>query len=464
MKRWIVIIAGAGLVGLGVLWFMLRPGPRCNVVLVSIDTLRPDELGCYGNKRDVSPAIDRLAREGTRFETAVSSTSWTLPAHVALLTSLPDLVHGVLWDTDSLDPKRITLAQIMKDNGYRTAGVFTGPYLLPRFGFARGFEEYMDATRFDKKLTGPAVLVAAEQGRTTPGALDRAISWLAQDDGRPFFLFLHLFDAHPDFDPPPPYDTMFDPDYHGSVTGKDVFHNPAIKPGMAARDLAHLRALYDGEIRFVDEAGISRLVKYLEDRGILDRTLVVVTSDHGEEFFEHGEFGHRNNLFDATLRIPLLMRLPGKVPAGLAVKSQVRIIDIMPTILDLVGLPQSPEGLGQSMVPFFTGQEQGDERPDYAELIGGPLHFEALRTGQSKLILDFKKQQKLFFDLESDPGELKPLTDPEVPGFKDVLKRSTAARHALLAFRKTLSWGGAGPQVMDLETRERLRSLGYVDN
>lgn len=272
-----------------VLAYIYFSRPPLNVVLVSIDTLRPDHLSCYGYSRATSPSLDRLALEGARFESAISTTSWTLPAHIALFTSLPDLVHGVLWDDQKLNENRITLAEILKESGYRTGGVFTGPYLLPRFGFEQGFDDYLDATLHDKKLVGPDVLLASEQGRTTPGAMEKVEAWIDQSPDDPFFLFLHLFDAHPDFDPPPPYDTMFDPSYSGTVQGKDVFHNPAIKADMAPRDLSHLKALYDGEIRFVDEAGISRLLAILEERDLLDRTLIIITSDHGEEFFEHGK-------------------------------------------------------------------------------------------------------------------------------------------------------------------------------
>jgi arylsulfatase A-like enzyme len=454
-----LLIAGV----LALVCFHRRERPY-NVVLVSIDTLRHDHLGCYGYPRDTSPAIDRLAREGVLFETAVSSTTWTLPAHVALLTSLPDVVHGVLWDTDAIDGNRVTLTEILRDNGYRTGGVFTGPYLLPRFGFEQGFDSYIDATLYDKKLAGSDVLVASKRGRTTPGAMDKVEEWLEQEQDKPFFLFIHLFDAHPDFDPPAPYDTMFDPDYTGKVSGKGVFHNEHINKSMDPRDLDHLVALYDGEIRFVDDAGITRLVSALTERKLIKRTLIIITSDHGEEFFEHGEFGHRLNLYDTTLRIPLIIWRPGLVPSGTAVKEQVRIIDVMPTILDLLGLPLGGEELGQSLRPLMEGRGRVDARPAYAVLIGGSINLEALRADAYKLVLNYKTKERALYDLANDPGESRPMTDPSAREFRAAMERYGSMRQALSSYRESIPQGESEAPPLDAETRERLKSLGYFDD
>lgn len=444
-------------------WFWLRPGPSpLNVVLVSLDTLRPDHLGCYGYSRDTSPTIDRLAAEGTIFETVISSTSWTLPAHHALLTSLPDPVHGVLWDNHRLDDARITLAEVLSENGYRTAGIFTGPYLLPRFGFDQGFDEYIDATLFDKKLTGADVLIASERGRTTTGALDKVGRWLDKDASRPFFLFLHLFDIHPDFDPPPPYDTLFDPDYEGRIKGTDVFHNERIHSGMSGKDLEHLKALYDGEIRFVDEAGVGRLVKMLEKRGLLDDTLLVITADHGEEFFEHGEFGHRLNLHDTSLRIPLIFRAPGHIPAGRVVGEQVGIIDIMPTILSVIGLPPSPEGMGRDLMPAMRGDSSPPPPAVFSELTGGDLHLESYRREEFKIVLDFKQGKLRYFDLLADPAEKKPVADSSDDRLREVLAEFETMREDMSARRRIIPRGLDRTEPMDAEIRQRLESLGYI--
>jgi arylsulfatase A-like enzyme len=434
----------------------VTPAPRHNVVLVSIDTLRADHLGCYGYPRATSPTLDRLARDGVRFANVSSTTSWTLPAHAALFTGLFDPLHGSIWDPFPLDPARVTLAEQLAARGYETAAVFTAPYLLPRFGLDQGFAEYHDATRYDKSLTGPEVLVASERGRTTDGALDWVESWLARRKQRPFFLFVHLFDVHPDFDPPAPYATMFDADYTGSVTGSDVFHNPAIHPNMAPRDLEHLVALYDGEIRYVDEHGIARLARLLERGGLLDTTVLAVTADHGEEFFEHGQFGHRHNLHRETTRVPLILRAPG-LPAGKTVDTFVRSIDIMPTLLDLAGAPPSPEALGESLVPLARGVQPGPRREAYLLLKGGGLYLEALEDGRAKTLVDHRTGQATQYDLTADPGELAPSVASD-----EARRQLTAFRRVLAELRARLP-RNTGSAPLDELTRQRLESLGYVD-
>jgi arylsulfatase A-like enzyme len=426
--------------------------------------LRPDHLGCYGYDRATSPTIDRLAAEGIRFKSTFSSTTWTLPAHLAMMTSLPDLVHGVISEAFLLDEKRITLAEILKDRGYNTYGIFTGPFLLPLWGFSQGFDKYIDATLYDKALEGAGMLNAAERGRTTPGAMEEVKTILEANKNHPFFLFLHLFDVHPDFDPPPPYDTLFDPDYSGNISGKDIMNNPLVNKDMPTRDLEHLQALYDGEIRFVDEQGIAKLLELLSENELLDNTLLVITSDHGEEFFEHGVFGHRQNLFDTTLRIPLIFWCPQLVKAGRIVDQQVRIIDIMPTILDLVEIPQSPEGLGKSLVSLInvSGQEKFS-RSLFAEVQSSGCYLETLRSENFKFIRDYKKLKKYYYNLEEDHLELDPLKDQEDPSFLSAQEQYLSRRFALVSYKEKLPWGDSNKSPeMDAELRERLRSLGYI--
>jgi arylsulfatase A-like enzyme len=296
--------------------------------------------------------------------------------------------------------------------------------------------------------------------------MDKVEELLSQRSTKPFFLFLHLFDVHPDFDPPPPYDRLFDPEYSGSVNGIDIMNNPAVHRDMDRRDLEHLLALYDGEIRFVDEAGIKRLVSILEKHNLTERTLLVITSDHGEEFFEHGVFGHRQNLYDTTLRIPLIFWSPALVPAGLVVKEEVGIIDVMPTILDLLGLRPSPEGLGKSLVPFFEGQNQkADSRPVFCEVQSSEVYMEGLRTEKYKIIRNYKgdkSEEKQYFDLANDPGERLPLMDPEQDEYKRAWDAFVSFRWDLATYKDALSWTVTDAPKMDRELRERLKSLGYI--
>lgn len=463
MRRLIFVFLAMLFIVISGTFYFCRPRTSLNVVLISIDTLRPDHLGCYGYSWETSPTIDRLAEEGVLFENAFSSTTWTLPAHLALLTSLPDLVHGVMTEAFLLDQDRITLAEILKEQGYSTYGIFTGPLLLPRWGFGQGFDNYVDATLYDKSLDGPQMMNASERDRTTPEAMKNVELLLDKNGEKPFFLFLHLFDCHPDFVPPAPYDTMFDPDYTGNIHGVDIMNNPDIQRDMDPGDLNHLLALYDGEIRFVDEVGIAGLLGILKERGILEKTLIVITADHGEEFFEHGVFGHRQNLYDTTLQIPLIIWCPERIPAGMRIKNQVRIIDIMPTILDLLAAPQSPEGLGQSLIPLMNDQDGlKKERPLFAVLKDYKRYQEALRTEKYKMIRDYMREERMYIDLEEDPEEVRPSTDQNLPEFQEGMNRFFFIRLNLTSYSKTLPWNKITAPKMDPELIERLKSLGYI--
>jgi len=452
----IIVLAGAGI-------YFFLPDNRLNVVLISIDTLRPDHLGCYGYPQKTSPTIDGLAREGVRFQNAVSTTTWTLPAHLAMLTSLNDYAHGVIWDTYKLEEERITLAEIFKKKGYTTIGVFTGPYLHPIFGFHQGFDQYIDAMVLKNKNSKDFDLYsAAPKEITTPNAMKNVKALLKDTGKRPFFLFLHLFDVHHDFIPHPPYDTLFDPGYNGPVNGINPEKNPAIHKDMSSEDLAHIKALYDGEIRFVDEEGINILVNLLKDKGIINNTLIIITSDHGEEFFEHNIFGHRQNLYGTTLHVPLIVWCPKLLPQGVTIEEPVSIIDIMPTILELAGLPSSPESQGVSLVPLINGKKE-KKRPLFSELVGKNVHIESIRTGDSKVILNYIDKTWEYFDLKNDPFEKQPIIQSSDPIVKKTLNTFNLTRRDLIKYRQSISTQKHKPIELDPQLRKKLESLGYIN-
>jgi arylsulfatase A-like enzyme len=322
----------------------VHTGP--NVLLISIDTLRADHLGVYDYHRPTSPHIDRLAAAGVVFENHISSTSWTLPAHAALFSSLPDSVHGCT-DTDRVLAGEITtLAERFRNAGYETAGFFAGPYLHPAFGLGQGFQHYENCTSYARTLDqsparawamDPEGMPQSHRDVTNPTVYARLTRWLDGQRTGTFFAFVHLWDVHFDFMPPPPYDTMFDPDYDGPITGENFFFDKRIRAGMAPRDLEHLVALYDGEIAWTDEF-VGRIITKLEKEGLLDETVIAVTSDHGTAFFEHGLKGHRNGLWDELIRVPFVIRYPAALEGGTRVGAQTRAIDVGPTLLELAGL------------------------------------------------------------------------------------------------------------------------------
>lgn len=466
-------------------------GRRPNVVLISIDSLRPDHLGCYGYERQTSPTLDRLARDGALFEDVVSSTSWTLPAHAAMFTSLPDRVHGCVDDRHWLDGSRLTLAEAFHNAGYRTSGFFSGPYLNPSFGLSQGFDTYRDCTSFGKTFAERLHerRLFSERGELSTELMDLSNadvtnsivlaavrSWFDKRPSGPFFLFIHLWDVHYDFLPPPPYDTLFDPGYRGPVDGRNLLReakNPP--PSWDPADFRHLIALYDGEIRATDET-VGHLVAELEHRGLLEKTVVAVTADHGEAFYEHGTFGHRWTLHDEELRIPLLIRYPKAVAAGRRVQESATILDIAPTLLDLAGIPLLPAAEGHSLAsrlapgapqpPPVTATGLLGGEPAVGELTfpGSGIHDFSLRSASWKVIFDLNSREIQVFDLASDPQEQQPLGRESGPFQLDQLERlytENSRRLEAAASRLPVPRERDAPPVSRM-TLEQLKSLGYI--
>lgn len=464
----VLLLGGAALLAPAV---RAAPAPRPaaatgpNILLVSIDSLRPDHLHAYGYGPETSPTIDALAREGALFRTALSPTSWTLPAHLSLLTGLTPRQHGVVSDDQRLRDDALLLSEVLWRNGYTTVGLVSAPYLDSAYGFDQGFDLYDDYSIAKRSFAD------SHRGATSPALLRLFENWFdgwnASGRRRPFFAFVHMWDVHFDYTPPPPFDTMFDPGYAGTVTGEDFETNPAIHLGMAPRDLAHVVALYDGEIRYTDMY-LGLILDRLRAAGVLDDTIVVVTADHGDEFFEHGRKGHKQALYDESVRVPLIIRYPPRVGAGRVVDEQVRLIDIPTTILALAGQP-SPTGFAVSG-PQTTYAAQdltrwiGHDRsaplpalPALGHLIGdAPVPVASLRTAEQKLIVELAGAHRAeLYDLRSDPGEQNDLSG-RTPAMADALRQALIAAgeadgDARLAEAAPLS----------AEHLERLRQLGY---
>ncbi len=440
-----------------------------NIVFISIDSLRADHLGAYGYHKPTSPSIDALAAQGVRFQWAISTTSWTLPAHAAMFTGLYDSAHGLVDNGLSLAPAQRTLAEVLKDNGYQTAGFFGGPYLHPTFGVGQGFETYescmasleTSASEAEVRQQSAQPLPPSHSDVTSPRTLAAATSWLARADrDRPFFLFVHWWDVHYDFLPPPELVELFDPGYQGSITGANFMENPAVRPGMNPRDLQHLLALYDAEIRFTDQH-IGKLVDALRACGEWENTLFVLTADHGEEFFEHGHKGHQKSLFDEVVHVPLIMVWPGHIPPGTQVKDQVRSIDLMPTMLTAAGVTRRPRMQGRDLWPLVAGQELPFE-PALLELLVDKRQYRGVRTGGFKVVRVDPRLAAAGFDLLNNPTEAldRQILEPDprvVSGAKLLVEETERARRMLAEL-------GAGAEEIELDPamRERLESLGYL--
>jgi arylsulfatase A-like enzyme len=441
------------------------PPGRPNILLVSIDSLRSDHLHSYGYPRATSPTIDGLASEGALFRTVVSPTSWTLPAHLTLLTALPPEEHGVVADGMRLRKDALFLAEVLWRAGYNTAGFVSAPYLDAVYGFSQGFDHYDDYT---------IAQVSHEDSQhviTSPTLLRMVSEWLGRwNDGgrqRPFFIFLHMWDVHYDYTPPPPYDSMFDPDYKGTVTGEHYEFGPQVHLGMDPRDLRHVIALYDGEIRYTD-LYLGYVLDRLKALGVLDDTVVVVTADHGDEFFEHGRKGHKKALYDESILVPLVIRFPKKVPAGKVVGPQVRLTDVAPTILSLAGVPKPPEfgsavsdarSAPRDLTAWITDDPATlPALTAFSDLVGdAPVPIAAVRTPAFKFIKEIKDRGKEeLYDLGEDPGEHANLVG--LDHYAD-----TPLRQDLANWREAcLGRSHAEKVALSEAHKERLRALGYV--
>jgi arylsulfatase A-like enzyme len=438
-------------------------GALPDIVLVSIDSLRPDHLACYGYQAPTSPNIDVLAAGGVRCELALSTTSWTLPAHAALFTGLCDSTHGLVTNGLRLSAHATTLADCLGRRGYRTAGFFGGPYLHPAFGLSKGFESWESCMTpvTEELITGGKLGGdAAHEDVTGPRTLELLGRFLEQPDPRPLFLFVHLFDVHYDYNPPAEDVVPFDPDYTGKLDFSHLDSNPAISKDMSPRDRQHLVALYDGEIRFTDR-NLAALLALLERKRSERSRLLVVTADHGEEFFEHGHKGHQSSLYDELVRIPMIWNWPGHLPKDTLVRDPVRIIDIMPTLLSVAGVQDPPRMQGRNLWPLLTGQALPQE-PALLELLVDQSDVRALRELQTKVI-DWRGQSAATYGyqlvrdrFEKDPvGVDQPWVAQGKAGLQQALERNRELRAQL----------SAPPEPLRLspELDWHLHRLGYTE-
>ena len=373
---------------------------RPNLILILIDTLRRDHLHMYGYPRETSPSLDALARRSVLFEQAISAAPWTLPSAMSLLTGRLPSSHRVENDGMKLSPEIPILAEVLKQAGYATAAVVSHIYVDSPFGFQRGFDRFDDFGlskdyRFEAGLEPIAEKVT-----------DHALAEVRRmGKGHPFFLLVHYFDPHWNYDPPPPFDSRFTTPYSGTVTGNYQSFSKYALPGetLPPGALQHLIDLYDGEIAYTD-AQIGRLLQILEEEGVARRSVVVVVSDHGEEFKEHGSLGHGRDLYDEVTRVPLLVADLRKPAQGRRIGAEVRSIDVFPTLCALAELP-TPRGVqGVTLIPFLTG-EGGEGRPAISETIRFDAYRKSYREPNAKLIVGLESNSRELYDLQSDPAE-----------------------------------------------------------
>ena len=458
------------------------PAPRPNILLISVDSLRADHVSAYGHRSPLAPngdptmpAVDQLAAGGVLFRNAMTTTSWTLPSHMALMTGMNDSLHGVMDNAKSLDPAIQTLAEALKAQGYQTGGFYTGPNLHETFGFSQGFDAYKNAsgdelpdelfartTEEDNKLA--KLHNRSHHGVTSPLLTQMSTDWLdqaAQKDA-PFFLFMHFWDPHYNYEPPDDYAARFDPNYTGSTDPSQFIYSRDVK---SPRDMQHILAMYYAEIRYTDDH-IAHVLKRLDELGLTEETLVVFTADHGDEFFEHGKKGHQRNFFTESIHIPLVIRYPGKIMPGTVVEPQVRIQDVLPTICELLDIPVPPYVNGMSLVDLIEGGTKGP--PSQALELNLPrrgIHLSGLRNKDMLVVWDFAEGKGEYFDLHIDPRELKPnpFTDLETSNVLPVrLLREQLAELAAQRAAVPRTGGHSDLESLPEDLTSDLEAMGYL--
>lgn len=409
---------------------MSRPVNRLNILFITIDTLRPDHLGCYGYDKVKTPHIDRLAKDGILFSNAYSPVPLTLPSHVSMMTGQYPLQHGVRNNGNFvLADSAKTLAEILKQSGYRTGAVVSSFVLASYYGLNQGFDFYDDHFFGAKEETADY----SENFRLGEGVTDAGKKWLQKNHQKPFFLWLHYFDPHAPYDPPSPFDTEYK------------------------------ESPYDGEIAYTDKC-LGDFFEEMERFSLLENTCVIMVGDHGEGLWEHNEQTHGLFIYDTTLRVPFIISCPRLFPKGHQVDPMVRIIDIMPSILELLSIPSKGINLqGQSLMPLLSGKEKDISLNLFCETIYPKLNLnwaplEGIVTADGWKYIHAPKPE--LYDLNKDPQE-------KVNLLSDYPRKVSLLKEECLSLKKELleksnSQEGSKKIALSPAERERLQSLGYI--
>jgi len=512
VTTWAVLAALAVLAVLAVLTSGLLIGPAgCggasppppNLILIILDTVRADRLGCYGGTAGLTPNIDAFAERGVRFAQAYAQAPWTLPSVASILTSRYPIQHGAAGRLNAfrlLEPDAVTLPEVFRDAGWTTGAIINVFFLTETFGMTQGFES-VDVTESHNNRE------VRRAGPTT----DAALAWIdnisnpagrsAAEDA-PFFLMVHYFDAHLVYDPPKrfraahadPRDAEGDDYLFGTVADMIALREGEAEIG--ADLLTRLEQLYDGEVAYVDSE-IGRLLEGLATRGLTENTVIAMVADHGEEFGDHGGFEHGHTLYDELIHVPLILSGPGTggsretAPSGDSALNQatgpqermvgatVRLIDLAPTLCELAGIAPDPAFVGESLLPLIervdadgnhgervAGDDQaepggpgklGADRPVFAEGNMWGASGASWRRGGEKIIWRPETETIELYAIEVDPLERNDLAQTR-PG------RVAALTEELRLIARTLAAGRRAGSAAPLteEDRERLRSLGYI--
>ena len=433
------ILWAAGVAALGFLIYLgLNKGffkkglgtfPEMNVLLFTLDTTRADHIGCYGYPNVRTPNIDGLAADGFLFKNATAQAPLTLPSHSSIFTGTYPFIHGVKDNGGFyLEPEKVTLAELLKQKGWTTSA-FVGAFVLDsRWGLNQGFDHYYDNFDFAKYKKISLDSVQREGGEVIKAFFD----WFKTNGDRRFFSWIHLYDPHTPYEPPEPYKS----EYSGRPWG-----------------------LYDGEIAYVDSL-IGKVLESLREKGVLDKTIIVIAADHGESLGEHGESSHAFFIYDSTVSVPLILKLPGSNLKPKTIDAQVELVDIMPTLLDLLGITVPNEIQGRSLAPLLAASRAGADKMAYSESYYPRYHYgwselKSLRTVRYQYI---QAPRPELYDIVRDPMERTNIygqNSSQAERFIKEMKRIEELSRALGEESKA-------PRQLDNDTIEKLRALGYV--
>ncbi len=449
MKKYLAFIVSLSVIGILIYHFfpfeLFRSAKDLNIVFISIDTLRADRLSCFGYPKNTSPEIDRISKEAVSFNNAMICSTFTAPSHASMLTGLYPSSHGNLTNGYVLPAANLTLAEALKKSGYNTAAFVAAKGILGKqFGFAQGFDYFSEGDTGTRKAEEVTV---------------ELLNWLDQfAEKDKFFIWVHYYDVHCDYKAPAPYYNMYYSDYAGgldptSKCGKADYN----KMDLNEDDFSFINALYDGEIRYVDHS-IGILYRKLLKLGIMDHTIFIITSDHGELLGERELIGHNLSVYDTEIVVPLIIRHPELESAGKIIPDQVESIAIMPAILDMVDVKVDRNYDAAGLFPLLKNKEL-KTGVGYSEtaMEKGMEQFVCSRTVEWKCIWNETSNNFELYSLQDDPGELNNLADEEKP-LTDLQK------NAFLQWTETKKkYSRDKLQEISESVKDNLKTLGYVN-
>jgi arylsulfatase A-like enzyme len=431
------------------------PVNRSNVVLIVVDTLRKDRLGCYGHSRSTSPNIDALARRGVRYERAFAHAPWTTPSIGALLTSQYPSVLQIVEEPNKLKQRFVLLSEVLQEAGYQTGAAISHSFLDTTYQFNQGFDMFDQSNIME--------LHPDEEQVSSPGVASAAVKFIEENASRPFFLFAHFFDPHYHYLRHAQFDFAKEVGYSGSLDPMTSYEKmaPLLRSGHTQEELEFLRALYDGEIAFTDQY-VGEILNKLEELEIDDRTMIIFTADHGEEFMERGYFGHAMQLFNEAVNVPLIVKYPadseGAALQGTVSQLNVGLVDLYPTVLDTLGVSIDHPIMGRNVLD-----------DDYAERNDESLIFiensrfmtrRAVVQGDLKLVYDLQADRYSLFDFAADPLEKTDLIDVRTEDAAPLRAALVEWMEQMIEFELL----DGGPEAVELSPQQIkiLKGIGYL--